>query len=806
MKKQYSITLLLFLCSLFTWAETNDNSTSLHGKITESNGTPVIGANIYFQELKAGALSDTLGNYSINNLPKRTMLIQVSSIGHNMIAQSIDLKTITKKDFQLEESVVEMNEIVVTGQAGSLQSIKTPTPITIVTNKELLQQSSTNIIDALSSQPGVNQITTGSGISKPVIRGLGYNRVVVVDDGVRQEGQQWGDEHGIEIDENDVNRVEILKGPASLLYGSDAMAGVINMIPAPILPQGKMSLNAMTNYQTNNGLWAYSLDFAGHKKLFVWDARYSRKQAHDYQNKYDGYVYGSGFSEDAASALLGINKYWGYSHLTLNYYHLTPGIVEGERDSTTGKFIKPIVQADGTTGETTATGSDNTSYRHSMPYQQVSHYKAVWNNNILLGEGSLKTSVGYQQNRRQEYEDVLNPTQYGLYFQLHTVNYDVHYLLEEKDNYSFSFGVNGMYQKSLNLGTEYLVPEYHLFDNGIFAVGSKTLGKVTISGGVRYDHRSETGDALYLNAEDVKTTATAPDATERFAAFKSNFSGVSGSLGASYELTKNWDMKLNFSRGFRAPNISELSSNGVHEGTVRYEIGDPNLKAETSLQVDYELGYETKHVNAKLNLFANNINNYIFSRKLINQAGTDSIREGSTCYKFDSGNAQIVGGEFYIDIHPHPLDWLHFENSFSYVSSILKNQSDSTKYIPFTPAAKWKSDIRADINKIGKYLQNGFISFGVEQYFQQDKIYWAYNTETETPAYMLLNASIGGDIMWKRHTLCSIYIAGTNLADIAYQSHLSRLKYTDVNEVTGRTGVYNMGRNISFKLIVPVNL
>lgn len=805
MKKRHIITLILFICSILTWAG-NNNITSLHGKITDTNGLPLAGASIYVPELKTGAISDTMGNYNIENLPKRALLVQVTSVGHKMIAQTINLKTVSKKDFEMDESVVEMNEIVVTGQAGSAQSIKTPTPITIVSAKELQQQASTNIIDAISTQPGVSQITTGSGISKPVIRGLGYNRVVVVNDGVRQEGQQWGDEHGIEIDANDVNRVEILKGPASLLYGSDAMAGVINMLPAPILPQGKMKVNAMANYQTNNGLWAYSFDFAGHKKSFVWDARYSHKQAHDYQNKYDGYVYGSRYAEDAASALLGINKYWGYSHLNLSVYNLTPGIVEGERDSATGNFIKPIVQNDGTEGETTTTGTDNKSYKHAMPYQQVRHYKAVWNSNILLGNGSLKTTLGYQQNRRQEFEDVLTPDEYGLYFQLHTVNYDVHYLLEEKDDYSFSVGVNGMYQKSLNKGSEYLVPEYHLFDGGIFGIGSKTFGKITVSGGIRYDHRSETADALYLNEDETKTTATDPTATERFAAFTRNFGGVSGSLGATYQINNDWDMKLNFSRGFRAPNISELSSNGVHEGTIRYEIGNVDLKPETSLQVDYELGYATKHVNAKLNLFANNINNYIFSRKLASQTGTDSIMDDNTCYKFESGDAQIMGGEFYLDIHPHPWDWLHFENSFSYVHSILKNQSDSTKYIPFTPAPKWKSDIRADISKVGKYVQNGFISFGIEHYFRQDKIYWAYDTETATPAYTLLNASIGGDVIYRKRTLCSIYISGTNLADIGYQSHLSRLKYLDINNFTGRSGVFNMGRNISFKLIVPVNI
>jgi iron complex outermembrane receptor protein len=796
---------LLFVAS--SWAYNMGNQhTNLIGKITDTYGEPVIGVTVYFPELKTGTVTDTVGNYTMDNLPRRNMLVQITALGYKMIAENIDLKTFDKKDFVLTESVVEMNEVVVTGQSGATQMIKMPTPMSIITQKELQQQSSTNLIDAISSQPGVSQITTGSGISKPVIRGLGYNRVVVVNDGVRQEGQQWGDEHGIEMDENEVSRVEILKGPASLMYGSDAMAGVINFFSAPILSQGKRRLNALANYQTNNGLMAYSLNFAGHKKAFVWDLRYSNKQAHAYQNKQDGYVYNSGFRENALSGLLGISNWWGYSHLRLSTYQLTPGIVEGNRDSATGQFIKPVELGNGTVGEGLATESDFMSYKHLMPYQHVNHYKALWNNNILIGEGSLKATIAYQQNRRQEFADVLTPNNYGLYFQLHTVNYDVHYLLPERNGFEFSFGINGMYENSLNKGTEFLVPEYRLFDAGVFAIGKKAWGKLIVSGGLRYDKRFETGDALYLNALGEKTTAADPTSTQRFEGFSSNFGGISGSLGATYQLSENWNTKLNLSRGFRAPNISELGSNGVHEGTIRYEIGDPNLKPESSLQLDYELGYNKEHVSAKVNLFANNISNYIFSRKLSSAMGGDSIADGVSAYKFDAGNALLIGGEATIDIHPHPLDWLHFENSFSYVNAQLKNQSDSTKFLPFTPGAKWKSDVRVDVEKVGKYLKNCFLSIGLECYFKQDKIYSAFNTETITPAYILLNASIGGDILIKKKTICSLYISGSNLDDVAFQSHLSRIKYAAVNNVTGTTGVYNMGRNISMKLMVPVDL
>ncbi|MTK54069.1 TonB-dependent receptor [Paludibacter sp.] len=778
--------------------------TSLKGIVTDKlTGEPLIGVAVYIPELKTGSVTDDKGSYRIDNLPKTTLTVQVTYVGHQSVIEPVDLRNSVTQNFSLVESSAKIDEVVVTATAGSTQLVRTPTPIVIVPHTDLLREASTNLMDALASQPGISQITTGGGISKPVIRGLGYNRVVVVNDGIRQEGQQWGDEHGIEIDEQAVNKAEILKGPASLMFGSDAMAGVINLFSAPTLPEGKIAGNFYANYQTNNGLMAYSLDLAGNKKGFIWDLRYSDKMAHDYTNKYDGYVYNSRFREQALTGLIGFNKEWGYSHLTFSTYQLTPGIVEGARDSISGKFIKPVV-VNGVEGSELVNDADGKSYSHGMPYQQVKHYKAVWNNSIFIGDGSLKTTLGFQQNRRQEFGDVLNPDQYGLYFLLNTVNYDVHYMLSQKNGWSASFGVNGMYQHSMNKGTEFLVPEYNLFDAGIFGIASKTIGRFDISGGIRFDNRHEHGDDLYLNSNDEKTTVSDPTAYHRFTAFTNNFGGITGSLGAAWRITDDFHAKFNLSRGFRAPNIGELASNGVHDGTVRYEIGNSSLKPETSLQADFQLGYSSRYLSAEVDLFVNRINNYIFSRKLNSMAGGDSITNSYQTYKFVSGDARIMGGEFMLDVHP--FDCLHIENSFSYVNSIQLQQPDSTRYLPMTPAPKWKTDVRLDILRHGNVLRNGYINVGVESYFAQNHFYAAYGTETRTPGYSLLYAGIGGDIIHKGHTLFSLYLTGNNLTDVAYQSHLSRLKYEDVNNATGRTGVYNMGRNFSIKLLVPINL
>lgn len=788
-KLKYLILSLLILASATVMAQTKTGT--LSGHVTDaSDGSSVPGASIYLPELKEGVTTDADGNYQIKNLPRKKTVLQVSYVGHQTIVRDVDLSTVSSLDFTLKESNAMLDQVVVTGLTNPALLRNTPSPISVVTSEDLNRESYTNIIDAVAHQPGVSQVTTGSGISKPVIRGLGYNRVVVVNDGVRQEGQQWGDEHGIEIDPQTVGSVEILKGPASLMYGSDAMAGVLVFHGSPLPERGKIEGNASTEYQTNNGLFAYSVNAAGNNGGFVWSSRYSDKMAHDYKNRYDGYVYGTGFRERAFTQLLGLNRRWGYSHLTLSYYHLTPEIAEGERDEQTGQFLKPAV-VNGEEGSEIATRDDFKSYGHSLPYQQIHHYKAVLDNTLFLGDGSLQLLLGYQQNRRQEFEDVMTPGECGLDFRLHTINYSLRYLAPEIKGWKIAAGANGMYQQSLNEGSEFLIPAYNLFDYGVFATASRDLDRWHISGGLRYDSRH------------LRSHSLIDDGEQRFSSFSRTFNGVTGSIGATFNVTDNTNLRLNLSRGFRAPNMSELSANGVHEGTARYEKGNSALRPENSWQVDLGMDYSSSWLSVQASLFANRINNYIFAERVANADGSPVLTEDVPTYMFTSGDARLLGGELMLDIHP--IEQLHWENTFSYVDAQQLNRPADEKYLPLTPAPRWTSDLRYDIIRDGKTLNNTFVALGVECNLRQDHYYKAYGTETATPSYTLLNLSAGTDIMLRGKRFATLVFTADNLTDRAYQNHLSRLKYTDINNATGRTGIYNMGRSLGVKLILHIN-
>lgn len=362
-----------------------------------------------------------------------------------------------------------------------------------------------------------------------------------------------------------------------------------------------------------------------------------------------------------------------------------------------------------------------------------------------------------------------------------------------------------MQQNNYNKGLEFLIPEYSLFDVGGFVFTQKTCNKITLAGGLRFDNRNINTQKLILDSLEAPVSVEDSTTNLKFATFTKNYNSSSGSIGLSYQINKKSTIKFNLSRGFRAPNIAEISSNGKHEGTLRYEYGNANLKSEVSHQIDLAYFLNSDHVTFEFTPFTNFISNYIFSGKLTSAFGGDSIpdlTDPTPAYKFAQGDATLIGGEIYLDIHPHPFDWLHIENSFSYVEARQNNQADSTKYLPFIPAPKYRGELKAQFKKVGKNLANFYIKFGVDYFFKQDKIFSAYGTETQTPSYTLLSAGLGANLKaFKRSNVMSIYISAENLADVAYQSHLSRLKYAPNNPLTGRNGVFNMGRNISLKLI-----
>ena len=763
----------------------------LSGTIKDSdNKEPLKNASIYFTDLKKNTTTDQNGSYFFENLKEGKYFVEISHSNYSTFLATIDVKNDTIANFELQKSAKEIAEVVVTAVSRASELKKIPVVIKSIDQSQINQNSSTNIIDGLKNIPGINQITTGAAISKPVIRGLGYNRVITLVNGIRQEGQQWGDEHGIEIDDYSVGKVEIVKGPGSLMYGSDGIAGVLNFISQKAPSDGKIENQLNTNYQSNNNLIANSFSNRGNKNGFVWEGRITNKMAGNYENKYDGKVYNSGFKENDGNLMLGINKNWGHSYFNFSTYNNTLNIVEGERDAD-GKFT----YINGNGDEITATDTDYKGYKTGFPHQKINHLRFTSNNYFLLKSGTINADFAFQNNKRREFGDATNPNDTELYFDLNTFNYNVRYNLKESKNWETSFGIGGMQQSNTNKGLEALIPDYNFFDIGAFVYTQKKFNEnLTLAGGLRFDNRNVDSKEM-LEDSDVK-----------FSKFNKNYNGISGSLGLSYQMNPQSTLKVNLSRGFRAPNIAELASNGVHEGTFKYELGDINLKSEISHQIDVAYFLNSDHITFEFTPFINFISNYIYTEKLQDANGNDVIIDPSNpvpAFKFTQGNAQLFGGEIFVDIHPHPFDWLHLENSFSYVRATQNNRADNEKFLPFIPAPKYRGEIKAQYKEVNDTFSEFYAKFSVDHYFKQNNIFSAFDTETSTPAYTLLSVGVGTNIKaFGKKDFFNLFISGENLANVAYQNHLSRLKYAPENLATGRVGVFNMGRNISTKLVI----
>ncbi|GAB3906903.1 TonB-dependent receptor [Larkinella knui] len=815
--------LLAALLATFSFAQAQTSSV---GGFIHSGAKPVAYATVVLAKSRYGIQADSAGRFTLTNLPVGRYQLQVSSVGYQRSTRTVELRDGQSLDLDVELQPLNntLSEVVVTGVSRATELRKSPIAISVMSKKEMDINVNNNIVDAIvKGVPGLSAVTTGPNVSKPFIRGLGYNRVLTLFNGVRQEGQQWGDEHGIEIDQYGIERAEVVKGPASLIYGSDAVAGVINFIPyIPKGPEGKLKGDIISEYHTNNGMTGLSGGLAYNKNGWKGAFRVSNKTATAYKNKIDGRVYGTAFKELNLSAMTGTEKSWGSSYLYATLYNNLQEIPDGSRDSLTRRFTRQVLENadDNLKTRPIIPEDDLRTYRINPLHQRIQHYRLFTRNHFVFGKSDLTAMVGFQQSIRREYNHPTVPKQPGLYVQLNTYNYDIKYNFPDWKGLEATVGVNGMYQTNKNLdGTDYPIPDYRLLDIGSFLFLKKSIGKLDVSGGIRYDTRSWNWADQYVQHnpatrfDQLVRTPTNATATLQFPAYKRSFNGVSGSVGATYNLSERLLLKANLSRGYRAPNITEIGSNGLDPGAHIVYLGNREFKPEFSLQTDIGfIGY-LNDLDISVELFNNTIDNYIYQARLYDDAGKPVvIVPGNFTYKYQQSKAQLYGAEFTVNLHPRTLKWLAFNNSLAFIRGLNRNDKliaqmgDAARYLPFIPPLHGRSEIRASFNEGVGTVTGIYARLELDYYGAQNKFYGVDNTETPTPGYALVNIGCGATINNRREKpLFQLFFQLDNLFDTAYQSNLNRLKYFEYYTAspTGHFGIFNMGRNGSMKVIIP---
>ncbi len=753
MKSVYTTITVIFLAFTFTISAQN----VLTGKITsEKSGEPLPAVDVFIRELQRGIISDADGNYSFTNLPEGNLTVQFSYVGYTTAVKNVQINSGTSKlNITMQPTKLEIGEVVVIGNSV-LSKDKVPYKVETASAKDLRYNGMVTLTQTLSELPGISTLSNGLAISKPVIRGLYGYRIATVLNGVRFDNQQWQEEHGFGLEAVGVDRVEVIEGPAALLYGAEAIGGVINLLPEKSAPIGRI----LGNYNLklfSNTLGAYTeLGFKGANKRINWQVHAGGQSHADYLDGKDEKVPNTRFLTLNASGMIGYFYDWGFSNLDYTFAHNIYGVVEE------AELNNPKDKAE-----------DHFEREFEGPHHTIDYHIISLRNTFFAGDSKLKLDLGFQNNHRIEEEGADDTAATGdageLDLILNTFTSDIEWIYQLTDNLEWTVGAQGNFQNNENDGGRILVPNAEMNEYSAFTYLKENFEKVNIETGLRYDFKT------------VKTEMMpAMEFSSEMLPIDNEYSVVNGAVGASYHFTYNLTGKLNFATGYRTPNLAELSSNGIHEGTTRYEIGNSALKSEHNYQIDAGLLYQVEDFSVNLNYFYNKVNNFIFLNP------TDEYRSENRIYRFIQDNSLLQGGEVSVDFNPADL----IDMSVSYSTVTGKREDDS--YLPFMPADRLSGKVNFNIPDWSVFYNFSFF-VSDDYYFKQTR---TTVEETFSDAYNLVNAGILSSFdVWNNQVNFSL--AGTNIFGEYYISHLSILK---------PLGVHNIGRNITLSVDVPFSL
>ncbi len=740
---------LILLVSLFGIANIWSQQ-SLSGTVIDAvTSNPIENVHVYTKKYNIGTSTNSSGVFSFNSIPNGVQSFIISRIGYK--TQVVQLSDEGTLKISLAPSVFEMDEVILSTPFHNLLT-QNVSPVDRLESEALFLSGAPTLGESIASINGVNTTSTGNSIGKPVIRGLSGNRVVVYHQGVRLENQQFGEEHGLALGSAGVSSVEVIKGPASLLYGSDAIGGVLYINPEKFPFVGDMNNSIDASYNTNTEGFSFSAGHAQSKESWKYLARIGSENHADYKTGDDERVTNTRYRSLTFNSGIGFQKdnYLAEIRYSLNQQKL--GIPEEIGDQNLSKTIM-------------------------TPYQEVDHHTVSLKQDFETGIGFWETVLGYSVNDRKEFEehhddhdddddddhedeeDNEGEEEAAISLKLETFSYDIRNNISTNSDWEHIVGFQGIIQKNTNKGEEILIPDADVFDFGAMWVSHLHKDAVDFQFGIRYDSRNIDAQGYSVEHEGEDPVIVNP--------LNESFNNFNASVGAQFYISDLLTIKSNIASGFRAPNLSELTSNGIHHGTNRYELGNPNLSAEQNIQFDLGFQYNLQTLTFQGDVFYNTVNDYIF----INPTG--EIEDGADVYEYSQTDANLYGGEF--KLHYHPIGKIHFLSDLEMVVGTQNDDQD----LPLIPATQWKNEIRYNFNNnLSVFLRGKFV-------FEQDKV--AFN-EDSTDGYTLFDAGVVLNTNTKGITASLVV---TNIEDRSYISHLSRLKSDDIE---------NMGRNIVFRI------
>jgi len=758
--------LLLIIVLLYHNIYAEGITRNINGKITDEDNKPIAVVKITINEIGIYTTCDEKGIFSFQNIPAGTYHLSFSKTGYISNTVTINLsETDENVDIKMEKSLIETSTIEVTSSFEAQDVSNSTYSISVINERNLAKSKDQILSSTISNIPGINAITTGIGIGKPVIRGLSSLSVLIVHDGVKHESQQWGDEHSPEISLYDLDRIEILRGPASLIYGAEGIGGVINIISKPLI----FSTNKKPSYYGQLDLGGFSVNdqTTGNLMLGMGLKNLSFKGHFGYRNSAnlktpDGFMLVNSLTPGLKDTIFG-------GKLSNSSNKETEG---GLSFSYSGNFGYISAGFEGFNRELQMHDPDPLATGN----QKLNTNQIELNGNFNLSRRiQLETIFSYQDHSRKEFEsneDKDNNIAF-LNWQLKTMQGDIRIHQDITKDICGTYGVSITKGKNESLGINKLIPNFNSTAIGIYTLEKYNSKHWSFSVGGRFDTKNL----------DIKETIF--DSSKTINQQIISFNAISGSIGGVYRPSDNFDIFTNIGKGWRAPSEFELFVDGEHEGTGRVERGILTLNPgaeplpESSLNFDLGIRFRHKVINAEISVFNNIVDNFLYP------SPTNTIDSASLLPVFDIKQDKSIFRGIEYSFQIQPLDFVLISWSGDYI----KTENNATgNTLPFTPPAKNIIELKFQKSNLWK-LYNPYFSIKTKIVSPQDKV---DPFETKTDGYKVFYLGAGFDFIMSKSVI-SLDFSIDNLFGEKYVDHLSRYK----------SFAMNPGRSFNLKLSAP---
>lgn len=760
-----------------------DCGITLSGKVTDhEDRSPLIGATVVLEGTPHTSITDANGHYHFHDLCPGTYRLVVSYIGYNPERLEKSVRSPEVINFRLHPDALQLHSVEV---RIAKQREQIPQATGHLNGQELRQTHGQSLAQSLERMTGVTSIQTGPSIAKPVIHGMHSSRVLVMNNGVRHEAQQWGSEHAPEIDPFVASELTVVKGAAGVRYGADAIGGVILVEPKPLRDSAGTSaeLNLVGVSHNRQGVVSGMVESnpAGIPSL-SWRLQGTLKKAGNSKTP-DYYLANTGYQEQNFSAAAGWTRQKFGVDAFFSRFDTKLGVFSA---SHVGNLtdIRNALQRERPEPEAAFT------YDIGVPYQNVTHDLMRLHGFYRTGPASrLLFTYARQYNQREEYDAHGDQSTPGLRFEITTHSSEAVWEHPLIWNLKGSIGATYQYQFNRYEG-RFFVPFYQSHTGGLFWIENWEKGKWHVEAGLRYDYR-------YLQAKlfrkDTPERTGQSELDNELLTPTHRFQNLSGTLGAIYHFGPHLDLNLNASTAWRSPTTSELYSNGIHHGTGTYEYGNANLGVERAYNFMATLAYvQNKRLNGEISVYHNYIDNYIYQEP--DTVPTLTIRGAFLTARQKQTNATFTGMD--VSASYQLTDHLLFATKASLVRAYNRSADE---YLIWIPTDRYENSLRYSVERLGaqgvfaqNFLQISGLAVPRQRHIPDN--YLARDYAMPPAGYFLLNAEAGTTLQLGKHQI-EVGLIGRNLLNTAYRDYLNRFRYY-ADEI---------GRSITLRVSIPLN-